>query len=402
MSQSIIPDPVTITCNGASLSGWQRVAITRSLDTVPASFDLQITEKYPLIPSVVITPGMSCTVSIGGDVVITGYVDRYAASVSGNDHGVRIQGRSKSQDLVDCSAFVGDPGSPTFRVMSDTALAIAQKIAQPYGITIASIAGPGVTIPQFNINLGETSWEIIDRVIRGSKLLCYDLPDGTMRMAQAGTEAMASGFTLGEGGNAEACAITYAMDGRYSEYIGHFLSVTALGDDAGVNSPGVGDVITDTGVPRFRRRYVISEQVQSGMSLAYDRALWERNRRIGRSQVFAVRCGSWRDAGGSLWAPNHTASIDAAALKLASSDWVIATVTYARDENGTHGDLTLMPASAFSPEPVVVQPQMVLAQDVGGSNNPTAVPPASAPSASSPANIAADGRAVGSTAGTTR
>lgn len=370
-------DALVLTVGGANLGGWQRVSVTRGLGVLPASFDIQVTEKYPLTPAADLRPGMPCTVQIGADLVLTGYVDRYSASVSGADHTVRIQGRSKSEDLVDCAAFVGSVRAAGTQVLGGSALSIAQKIAAPYNVTIASEAGPGASIPQFNINLGETAWEIIDRVTRYSKLIAYDMPDGSVMLAQAGTEKMASGFTIGE--NVEAGTVTFGMDGRYSQYEGHFLSTMALGDDAGVNSPGVGQIVYDHGVPRFRKRYVISEQTQLGTSLAYARALWECNRRYGQSMQFNVTADAWRDSAGKLWAPNHLAPIAATVLKLNTATWLIASVQYRRDENGQHAVLTLMDPAAFTPEPVVLQPLMPLVQDIPGASNPTAIPPGEAP-----------------------
>lgn len=370
-------DELTLIVGGVRLGGWQRISITRSMDQVPANFNITVTEKYPNTTEVSVKPGQVCAVQIGADLALTGYVDRYGASIGPGDHTITIEGRSKSEDLVDCAAFVGDVMAPGMQIMAGSALSIAQKLAAPYGVTITSLAGEGAQIPQFNVNLGETAWEIIDRVTRFSKLICYDMPDGSMVMAQAGSEQMSSGFALGT--NIEQASVTYSMDGRYSVYEGHFLSTMVFGSDAGVNSPGVGTPIYDTGVPRFRKRYVISEQTQLGQSLANDRALWERNRRYGRSLQFNVTCDAWRDASGNLWAPNHVCPIRADVLKIGNqrdveqvhqATWLIASVTYIRDENGQHGQLIMMPIEAFSPEPVVLQPIPPLVGDVEA-NNPT-------------------------------
>jgi prophage tail gpP-like protein len=359
-------DVLSLLVNNQSWTGWQRVSVTRSMDTVPASFDIQVTEKYPLAADISIKPGDPCQVKIGSDLVITGYVDRYAAILSPHDHTVRISGRSKSEDLVDCAAFVGDVGKPGFQIMGGSALSIAQTLAKPYGVTISSIAGPGAQIPQFNVNLGETAWEIIDRVTRFSKLIAYDMPDGSVVMAQAGSETMASGFS--QGVNVEQANVTFTMDERYSDYEGHLFSTMVFGNDTGANAPTLGKVVHDEGVPRFRKRYIISEQTQMGDPIAYDRAVWERNRREGRSQAVNILCDSWRDTNGGLWAPNHLAPIQLPELKLADASWLIASITYVRDELGQHGQVILMPSSAFDPEPVVLQPLPPLVSDVERNN----------------------------------
>lgn len=342
-------DTLSLTIGNQTLIGWQRVAVTRPLAAIPASFDLEVTEKYPNSASIDIEPGAECTVKIGADLVLTGYVDRYVAAIAAGLHTIRVSGRSKSEDLVDCSAVFGDMNKQGFQVANGTTLSIAQQLAQPYGITIQSNAGDGVTVPQFNILLGETPWEIIDRIIRYSEMLAYDLPDGSVMLAKVGTDSMGSGFSLGD--NIEAADVMLSMDQRFSEYEGHLTSVLTFGTDAGVNTPGVGEVIKDDGVPRFRKRYVISEQFIEGQALAYKRAVWEMNRRKGQSYQLNVVCDSWRDAVGTLWEPNKLVPIEVSALKLRNVNYLIGNVTYTRDETGQHAHLLLMPPEAYYVEP---------------------------------------------------
>ena len=342
-------DTLTLTVGNQVLTGWQRVSVSRPLAGIPASFDLEVTERYPNTADVDVEPGQPCTVTIGSDLVLTGYVDRYAASISAGMHSIRISGRSKSEDLVDCSAVFGDINSPGFQVINGTTLAIAKQLAAPYNITVQSTAGDGVTIPQFNILLGETPWEIIDRITRYSQMLVYDMPDGSIMLAKVGTDSMASGFSIGD--NAETGDVVFSMDQRFSEYEGHLTSVLTFGTEAGVNTPNVGQVVKDDGVPRFRKRYVISEQFVQGRDIVYDRAVWEMNKRKGSSYQFDVLCDSWRDSAGKLWEVNKLAPISAAALKLANANYIIANVNYLRDESGQHGRLTLMPPQAFYVEP---------------------------------------------------
>jgi prophage tail gpP-like protein len=344
-----ISDTVTLTVGNQQLVGWQRVSVRRPLAAIPADFDLEVTERYPNTSDINVQPGQPCTIQIGGDLVITGYVDRYQATISAGTHSIRISGRSKSEDLVDCSAVFGDVNQPGFQVINGTTLAIVEQLAAPYNVPVKTMAGDGVTIPQFNILLGETPWEIIDRITRYSQMLVYDLPDGSIMLANVGKQSMASGFSIGD--NVEQAGVAFSMDGRFSEYEGHLTSVLTFGTDGGVNTPGVGEVIKDDGVPRFRKRYVISEQFVEGEPIVKKRAVWEMNKRKGQSYQFTVTCDSWRDSAGKLWEPNMLAPIQAAALKLTNASYIIASVSYLRDESGQHGQLVLMPPEAFFVEP---------------------------------------------------
>ena len=44
-----------------------------------------------------------CTVAIGSDPVLTGYIDNYLPEVEADRHAVRVTGRSKTEDIVDCT-----------------------------------------------------------------------------------------------------------------------------------------------------------------------------------------------------------------------------------------------------------------------------------------------------------
>jgi prophage tail gpP-like protein len=362
------PDTLTLIIGGKEWGGWQRAAVNRTMGTIPANFEVQVTEHYPS-PStdIAIKPGDACQVKIGGDLVITGWIDRYTAIVSSRAHTVKITGRSKSSDLVDCAAFVGDKENPTYQILGGTTLAIAQQLAKPYGVTVSSLDGPGKEIPQFNINLGETPWEIIDRITRYSSLVAYDLPDGTLQLAKAGSQKMASGFV--QGANVEQAEVTFTMDERFSEYEGFYTSALGLTTESGGHVPR-GVIVKDDQVPRFRRRIIISEQVDNTGPILEARVKWEANRRAGHSQAVTVTADSWRDTAGTLWDVNHLAPIRLPALKLPSANWLIGQLSYTRDEMGQHAIVMLMPQSAFEPEPTVFQPLPPLLENVQG-NNPT-------------------------------
>ena len=365
-------DVLTLVVGNQAVTGWQRVSVSRPLAAIPASFSIEATERYPNGADIDLKPGQPCTVKIGADLVITGYVDRYSSSVSAGQHTIRVEGRSKSEDLVDCSALVentsaGSASTPGMQIMNGSTLDIVRKLAAPYHVNVQSTAGDGIQVPQFNINLGETVWEIIDRITRYSEMIVYDMPDGSIMLAKVGTESMASGFTIGE--NVETADVMFSMDQRYSEYEGHLISTMALGTDAGVNMPGVGEIVKDEEVPRFRKLYVISEQFVLGMPLAGKRAAWEKNHRWGQSFNFSVTCDAWRDGAGKLWAPNMLAPIVAPQLKLANKNWLIGSVTYTRDEGGQHARLSLWPPEAFSVEPT--SPNVLVTQSDVNNNNPT-------------------------------
>jgi prophage tail gpP-like protein len=342
-------DDLTLQLDGASVAGWTRIRVTRGIERLPSDFEIELTDKYAgNVDQVSAIPGESCAVAIGSDVVITGYVDRVVPSIGRDFHRIRVVGRGKCEDLLDCSAeWEGG------QISGSNALQIAQKLAAPYGITVTSDGNDGPSIPQINLMVGETAFEVIERIARYAGLLAYDMPDGNLRLGRAGTDSHSSGFT--EGQNVEEADFEWGADLRYSEIDAYLLTMQTMGD-AGANLVPVATA-TDATVDRHRKLYIVSEQVQAGRDIAQERANWEAARRAGRSQVVHVLTDSWRDGDGLLWTPNTLVPISIPSLKIPESTFMlISEVTYTLDEHGTHAQLVLMPPDAFKPEPTILQP----------------------------------------------
>ena len=342
-------DTVTLVVRNVAWGGWKSVRVTRGVERCPSDFDLLVTEKFPSAANIDIRPFDSCQLYAGPDLLIDGYVDRYAAGFSTTGHNVRIMGRSRCEDIVDCSAVIAGA-----QISGASALALAQDLAAPYGIKVTSLAGAGPAIPLFNVELSETPYEIIERITRYAALLAYDGPDGNLILAQAGGGgAHSSGFQ--QGVNIQAADVTFTADERFSKYLAVLMTVDRL-HDIGTQGNLIATVLDDT-VPRFRQMVIASEQLVNGQSLAVARANWEKARRIGRSQALTCTVDTWRDSKGKLWTPNATAPVYVPKLKLAPKDsWVIGEVSFIEDaQGGKVADVTLMPPAAYQPEPNVLQ-----------------------------------------------
>lgn len=344
-------DDLIIEANGQKIQGWEHIRATRGIERVPADFEIQMTERFPgeLAP-MIINAGDSCKVYLGSDLVITGYVDRVISTMRGNSHEVHVTGRSKTADLVDCSAEW--PGG---QIQGTSALDVAQKLAKPYGINVKNLASyPGPAIPQFTLILGETAFELIERTCRYARLLAYDDTNGDLLLNQIGGTSASSGFS--EGVNVEAATVVNSMDQRFSDYVAYLISIDNFNDFSQTCSIGDANQLAqvhDSGVPRYRRMVMIAEAVAGGQELVVQRAYWEAARRQGRSKIVNLRTDSWRDSSGALYTPNTLVMVDLPTLKT-SETMTISSVTYLRDESGTHADLTLMSPVAFIPEPTLL------------------------------------------------
>ena len=339
-------DDLSLVIGTQALAGWTEISVTRGIECLPSSFDIGLTEPYPGQPTQAsVLPGQACQVKIGSDLVITGYVDRYSPSISAYDHRIRVTGRGKCQDMVDCSAEW-----PNNQITNATALSLAQKLAKPYGITVTAPPTANQVVPQFNFMWGETAYDVLERACRYLSLLVYDGTDGNLILAQVGSAQAASGFI--EGKNVMAAQVAYSMDQRYSDYVVRRLSMSSL-QDLGDGGDIMRD-FKDGGVPHHRLRYIIAENGGNPEDVALARGAWEARRRFGRSAQLKITTDSWRDNAGKLWTPNTLVPISLPSLKVTNKNWVIGEVTYKKDVEGTRAELTIMPPEAFLPEPILL------------------------------------------------
>jgi prophage tail gpP-like protein len=352
-------DEVSIVIGDRRLIGWETVQISRSAEAVPNGFVLTASEEFPNDPTrIAAMPGSPVKVMIGDDLVLTGYVDRYSMRGDAHQHGVEITGRGLCQDLVDCSAdLLNTAALKGGQISAGNVLELAQILCEAFGIQVkAPVADLGPKIPQFQIALGETAYEVIAKVAQYAGYLVYEDATGALVLDRVGTKPHASGFQ--QGVNIEAYSATLSFDQRYSDYTVVLYSVAQAAEisptlnlSATVHDPNI--------LNRYRPRIIVSQQTQSAtetnvQAVAKSTANWELARRIGRSQEISLLCDSWRDSAGELWQPNRLALIDAPALKIEHRSWVIGSVVYRKDSSGTHADLLLMPADAFRPQPTAL------------------------------------------------
>lgn len=342
-------DDLSLTINGKVLSGWDSVRVTRSIERLPSDFELSLMDYFPgSDDKQLVKPGDACVVKIGSDTVLTGYVDRWSPMISRARHAVMAVGRSKCADLVDCSAYWKN------NVISGaTPLQIAQRLAKPYGITVSSDVDAGAAVPQFTLNWGESSQEVIDRITRWAALLYYDKPDGSLYLTRVGTKQAASGVKQGQ--NIEQAAFESTMDERFSVYTGVSMAVTPINEMSGDAAYDAVALATasdpEAATMRYRNRTIIVESTMTANQQAQNCIDWEMNRRYGRSKNLHVTVDSWRDSAGKLWEPNTLIPVSIPAFGLTDQLWLLGEVTYRKDDQGTTAEMVLMPPAAFSVEP---------------------------------------------------
>lgn len=344
---------VLLTQDGLSLTGWKSVRITRSIEFGTSSFDLACSADANTL-KLLSKEGAPIKVSIGDDVVLTGYVETIESIMTARTHDVRISGRGKLADLIDCSCRIDKINANT------RLLELCTTIAQPYSVKVM-VADDATrklldllpVLPRQLVSITETAWEVIERYARYCGVLVYEGAAGELVIATAGTQEGDSGVALG--GNIEAIVCTKTTLGTFSTF-NAVLSAYSMGvDDEGIANLPVVTVLAKSTTGRLRPTYFVSEQSATDRQFVEKRVNWMASRSYGRSRRVRVMADNWRDADGVPWTPNINYPVSAGAVGVPDGTMLLlAEVSYILNENGTHAELVFGPRQGFLPEPVAL------------------------------------------------
>lgn len=378
---------VRLVVNGQEHGGWKSVRIEAGIERQARSFALGITDRWPGATDVPrkVVPGDRCEVWIGADLVVTGYVDATPISYDGSAVSVSVQGRSKTADLVDCSPITsGTLSAPTLAWGATSGLpgglvpikvpvqasaqwrrqkleTIAAALAAPYGVRVLSEVSTGAVIAEHHVQVGESVFESIDRMLRLRQILSSDNARGDLVLVSPGSAGRAS-TRLELGVNVLSASASLDFSGVYSEYVckgQRSGSDDAFGADVAEEEGAAADAaeswqsgalatIRDTLATR-RRVLVLKQYGQADEGSCQDRANYERSSRRGKALQAAYTVQGWRQAGGALWLPNQVVQVRDQVIGF-DTEMLVAEVAYQLDEGGATTQLRLGPVDGFRQE----------------------------------------------------
>lgn len=352
-------DTPELLVDGRIYAGWTELRVTRAMDRAAADFDLRVSERWPgRADPWRIQPFAPVVLRFGRDVVLTGYVDHASPEVDATTHRVRIVGRSKTCDLVDCTPEIA---GTEFR--GATLPAIARALAQPFGVQVVEEASAGAPFGVEAKDRTDTAWDTIERLARLRGVLAHDDEEGRLVLTRAGTRRASGELVMGR----NILSASARLDGskRFSRYVvlsqrqtGAAVARDGDGDEsdsepeeranAGVQV-SVSGVAEDPDVPRYRPRILRSEG-SGDAAFARARAVWAAASARGKALQADIVVQGWRQQDGRLWRVNELLKVRADWLRLDHELLVVGT-EFTLDDAGRRTMLTLTPPEAMTPEP---------------------------------------------------
>ena len=335
--------------------GWLDIAVQRSIEQASAQFHVGMTETWPGEANPIrVHPGDPCKVSLGDDLVISGYVDVAELAHDAKSHTVFVSGRSKTQDVVDCScdSSKSKPAHWTNR----TVVQIAEDVCFPYNVGVTTdISDLQPVTPPYVAKVGDRAFDVIEQVCREQRLLVTDTPDGKLLLTRAGSQ---TGPMFLHPGNILAASCRVDVSKRFTKII---VKAQTAGDDDnwGSSVAGVEDFVEDLGVIKRYRLLVIRGEKAMNKARAKARANWEAVTRAGRSCQISVTVPGWRDEHGKLYGVNQVSWV---ADEVIGVDANLLSISARYTLDASRNRITQFD---FAP-PGAYEPELARAQKAGG------------------------------------
>lgn len=339
-------EEVTLKINGRKWGGWTDQRIAAGIERVARDFDVVITRRWPGAPEIsdmrlMIKKGDLVEVLIGNDHVMTGYIDSIPFSYDANSVSISIRGRSRTADLVDCSAEVR-------QFMRQTPRQIISVLAKPFGVSVLSEIECS-ELSDFSVDFGETVMDSIDRILGLQQMLAFDDANGDLVLGKIGTRAATTALVLGENIKSANCAND--DKDRYSDYTVSGQRAGSDDDFSEVTNSKINAHYKDKEIRRHRPM-LIKQSGQSSLKTCSELCQFEAVRRKAKAEEITYEVVGWRQGNGELWQPNMMVIVYDPIAGIYNEHRVIAEVEYIKNRNdGTICRLRVGPKEAYLPEP---------------------------------------------------
>lgn len=339
---------VTLRVNGVDYAGWLEVEIVAGIERQARDFKLSITRTWPGATDIPrrVKAGDVCEVWTGSDKLLTGYIDGTPISYDKQAVRVGVVGRSKTADLIDCSAIY-----KTGQWRNTKIERIASDLAKPYGIKVLAEVNTGAAVLDHQIDTGESAFESIGRLLALRQLLSTDNANGELVLINAGSGGKAA-TALEYGQNILSADTALDYKDVFSEY-------TSKGQRAGNDqdfAKAVAEIsgsAIDSTVTRYRN-LILRQTGQASKLDCLQRAQYERVFRHSKALETTYVVQGWRQGNGHLWQPNQMVQVKDPVIGF-DTQLLVVEVSYQLNDNGTRCTLKVAPKEGYVPAPEATQ-----------------------------------------------
>ncbi len=366
---------VTLVVDGLPYDAWTTVTISRDLGEIAGSFDLDLDDlgrTSSALPyglhggGIPFAKFQAVQLLLDGELVLVGYIDMVGPSIGAGTVGVRVTGRDKVGQLVDCAAAPFGPVE--YRKIKLEAL--AAKLAEPFGVTVRAEVDTGDPIEKVSIDTGETVMSVLEKYQRKKAVLFVSDGIGGLVITRSGN-GRAPGRIVCPGnvvssqgqfdGRQQFSPVVVKGQGEHGggkrgkkaaldrEALPLDTPLTPAPDadkPSGVESraTSIMGVAWDDEVPIWRPA-VKTPRAKGSLVDADTEAKWWVSTARGKAESCGYTLPDWR-ADGTLWRPNEMVPVSDA-YQLIEKDLLVAGVNYHYGADGTRAELRVCGREAY-------------------------------------------------------
>jgi len=298
---------LSIDLDGKEYTKFIDARVERSLESVAGFFEFTaIPDEGEAIP---LTEGSLITINVDGEKFLTGYIDSYQVNYSASKHEVKVRGRSKTADLVDCTAGVVKD-YPTIKFEK-----LCNLICKNFDINVVNnVLSVRDSSYIMSCNVGDTAFSFLEKYAKKSQVLLTDNENGDLVITRA-SEVLSSLYLKNivgkDDNNIKSADRKLDLSNLYYKYIGQS-EMSPIDTTDAVLMKDLSDLVGisfDKLVRKTRVLEFYTEEYAGGDFKIEDRVDWEIG--IRRARAFSYNCVvAGHSVNGEIWKPNVLYNVD--------------------------------------------------------------------------------------------
>lgn len=327
-------DPFELRVRSRRFRGWTAMAHSESIEDTSSTLSVTLIGAYQDDTDEQIVCGDPVEAWVGADLLFTGWAETFQDGLTADGESLTIGCRSKTCDIVDCSAPVG-----TWKGLRLDVL--VRVLVDGFGVEVAieDATAAAKRIARFRVEPGETAFSAVDRLAKEQGLLVTDDHQGRLVLTRPGTAV--SSTRIVRGNNVLSTSGTWDVSKRHSKYMVKGQTFT----DADVDSAATGNA-DDPGVSRYRPLVIVPEKGVDKAG-ALQRARWEATARAGQSFGAGYEVEGWRQGDGRVWQKNERVIVTDQRKRLLNAEMLVKSIERKLDSDGRKTMLNVAPAAGF-------------------------------------------------------
>ena len=305
--------------------------------------------------------GEACRVFADEELILTGFIELVNVDMGTEDHGIDVQGRDRTGDLLDSSmdSKADIRASSLKRIIEKVIAHLDPTTKKANRIQVVDEANPARFDPVKDVAApepGQNAFEFIEKLARKRQVLLTSNGDGAIVISSgSGTEVDATiqHRARDDGSNnVQTFSVSYDTTGRFNLYKstsqGNLVTLNlagVVGNDQ-IVSQGANKSAIDEEIRKGRQWILVGESTMSS-SENLKRARWERNTNRAKGKVYVATVTGFRNQTGELWGVNQIIQVNDEFAGI-EAKMLVDSVTFNLTPEGRTSVLSLLDVDAYS------------------------------------------------------